>query len=355
MQIEILDTLDQIQALKPDWDELFDRTRPGLFMHHSWVYNNYRLLQKGRIVMIAVYADPKRLVGVFPFAVKEMRIKWKRFDALVHGGSVVTDYSLFMLDPESNHRLMIKRVIEKLAEIQPDTWDLICIENLNNAMETSRLFINLALRQFYAGTVSTEITPVIDLERPYSEAKKISNIKRRFRKIADACETIHLKGDEIDEESLGRFSALHKIAFPEASFDNEDTQQFYRALIDDADFRQHVCLSMIEHEGEMIAAHFGFEDDRTFYYYVPTYNDNYSTYGPGQYLLWQLITGSHEIDRKVFDLLRGNEDYKFNWTNSINTNKTLFGIPLQSGRLMRTLTNLWLLTRHIPSFTRDVN
>ena len=57
----------------------------------------------------------------------------------------------------------------------------------------------------------------------------------------------------------------------------------------------------------------------------------------------------------MFDLLRGNEDYKFNWTNSINTNKTLFGIPLQSGRLMRTLTNLWLLTRHIPSFTRDVN
>lgn len=348
MQIEILASLEQIAALKQDWDALYDKTSPGLFMHHSWVYNNYKLLNQGEILLIALYAERRQLIGIFPFAIRPIKIKMLKFNAIVHGGSAVTDYSQFIIDPDSNCRLMIKRVIKNLEKLQSDLWDFVFIENLNDGCDHSKLFMRLAARRYYAGMVASDITPTIKLGTAYAEASKISNIKRRFSKIAGECTISHLHSSHITSEHMRQFTELHKVSFPNAAFGKEGPQDFYRVLCDDTDFGDHVCLSILKRGNELIAAHFGFEDDNHFFYYVPVYNENYSSYGPGQYLLWKLITRAEERGKTTFDMLRGDEEYKHNWTNSINSNYTLFGCRSNAGFIRKLIVNLWIATRSTP-------
>ena len=353
MEIEIIENLNGVHNLKLKWEELFRRAQPGLFIHHSWTYENYRCFNVKDILLLAVYGDKKKLIGIFPFAVETFRIKWLKFKTLVHGGSAVTDYSYFLIDPASNSRLMIKRVLEKLVEIQPGKWDIFKIDNLSDGDIISNLFRNMMLRTSYAGAISTEITPIIEYSHGYEEAKKVANTKRRFKKIVDDSSITHKHGTDIDEQLLQDFSRLHKFSFPDSGFDMEKAQTFYKALINDASFNQHVCLSYISHEEKMIAAHFGFKDSRTFYYYVPTYDEKFSKYGPGQYLLWKLISLASEKKLLEFDFLRGSEKYKFNWTNKVNTNYTVFGVAQNSSFFIKLLINLWLLTKEIPFFKQS--
>ena len=348
MQIEVIKKLDAINDLKPKWDELFNLVKPGLFINHTWVYENYSHFDSQDILLLAVYDNKRKLVGVFPFSIKPFRIKFFKFKALMHGGSAVTDYSQFLIDPAANSRLMIKRVLEKLLELQPDTWDIFKIDNLSDNDFISNLFKNLALRTLYAGAASTEITPIIKFDQEYKEAKKIADIKRCFKKTTQTSMITHSIGPEINDDLLEDFSRLHQKTYPNSGFDKERAQQFYRALINDPDFGQYVYLSQIHYEDKLIAAHFGFIDEHAFYYYVPTYDEQFSRYGPGQYLLWQLICLADEKELPEFDFLLGAEKYKFNWTNKINTNYTVFGVPQNASFFKKSLVNLWLVTKEIP-------
>lgn len=350
MQIEVIKDLDEIKLLKSKWDELFDLAQPGLFVHSTWVYENYRCFKDQDILLLAVFGEKKKLIGVFPFSIKPFQIKFLKYKALVHGGSQVTDYSQFIIDPEANSRLMIKRVIEKLLEIQPGNWDVFKLDNLSDGDDLSNLFMNLSLRTLYSGSTSTEVTPIIKYNNGHEEAKKVANIQRRFKKVTHDCTVDYIVGSDISSEMLYEFSQLHRKAYPNSGFETEQAQRFYKALIDDQSFSHYVHLSHIYHEGRLIAAHFGFVDLKTFYYYVPTYDEAYALYGPGQYLLWKLIRLANEKGLAEFDFLRGSENYKFNWTNKINTNYTVFGVPPNAGVFMRLLVNLWLITKSIPFF-----
>lgn len=352
MQIKIIKDLKGIKNLKQQWDELFNIVQPSVFIHHTWVYENYRCFNYQKILLLAIFDNDKKLIGVFPFAIAPFRIKFLTFKTLTHGCSAITDYSQFLVDPQANSRLMIKRVLAKLLEIQNDTWDMFKIDRLNDNDNTSNLFKNMALKTFYAGVTSTEATPLIRLDHGHQEAKKVSDIKRKFKKIAQNCTITHSIGAEINHSLLENLSHLHQKSFPDSGFDQKQSQAFYQSLIDDPDFSQYVYLSRIEHEKKLIAAHFGFVDSKAFYYYVPTYDENYSTYGPGQYLLWQLIQLANKKNLQTFDFLRGSEQYKFDWTNKISTNYTIFGVPEDAGLLKKALVNLWLITKEIPFFKR---
>ncbi len=350
MQIEIIENLNDIFELKPEWDALFEKASPGLFIHHSWVYQNYKHFQPGSRKLVVVYGDRRKLIGVFPFAIKNFNIKFLKYRVLAHGGSAVTDYSQFMVDPDVNRRLMIRRVLHKLIELQPSNWDFFKIDNLSDDDDTSNLFRNLMLQTLYAGDTATDITPIIVYNHEYQEAKKIANIQRLFRKIHNSCIVQHRVGTEISDQSMAEFCRLHRKSYPDSDFDTSNAQEFYKNLIEDSDFSDHVCLTSIELEGRMIAGHFGFQDRRVFYYYVPGYDKQFSEYGPGQYLLWNLINMANEKNVQEFDLLRGSERYKFNWTNKINTNYTVFGVSPHDRFHKKVLVNSWLLTKTLPYF-----
>lgn len=352
MQIKVIRDLAGVLALKTQWDELYLRTKPSLFIHHSWVYHNYKNFNSSKILLLAVYGDRKQLTGVFPFSIQELMIKKMSFKVLSHGGSALTDYSLFMVDRGANRRLIVKRIIEKLIELQQSNWDFYKIDNLSDADENSNIFRDIAGKMLYACSIPADVTPKINYQYGYEEAKKISNIKRRFNKVSEDCEISHKTGIEIDKNIMREFCELQQQSYPGSGFGGKQAQVFYSALLHDTDFSDHIILSSIEQDDTLVAAHFGFADENKFYYYVPTYNPDFAKYGVGQYLLWKLIDRAKEESKNEFDFLRGAESYKYNWMNEISTNYTFFGAAPDASVFRKLVVNLWALTKTIPFFVK---
>jgi hypothetical protein len=352
MQIKVVDSLDVLNSLKDSWNNLFLRSGQRLFMHHTWVYHNYKCFNPTNILLLAVYAECHELIGVFPFTIKNFKIKGLSYKVLTHSCSSLTDLSTFVIDPSANRRLMINRIINKLTELQPSSWDFYKLDNLSDGDPVASLFRNLLLKILYAGEIMTEITPSIDYGHQYEEAKKISNIRRRFKKLTGEGVFEYKVGSEIDADDMREFSELHQIAFPGASFDQENSQVFFRGLINDKEFGNKVCFSTLRQEGKIMAAHFGFSDEQCFYYYVPTYNEDFASYGVGQYLLLSLINRAEQDGKNEFNLLRGSESYKYNWMNTTNNNYTVFAAPIDASWFRKLLVNIWLFNKVVPFFTR---
>ncbi len=349
MHIKLLTTIEEIAATKSDWNSLYNKTSEGPFIHHSWVLFHYQTFEQPPLVVV-VYNDDKTLIGAFPFSIKPFKIKAFTFHAICHGIDRATDYSLFLIDPSANSRLIIKRVIQFLMEQQESRWDVYKFDNLSDANINASLFRHFLLKELYGCETVAEITPVIEFSRIYEEPKKASNIKRRFRKIADNCVFEHKQGCEISAQDMAEFSDIHRLSFPNSAFDAQKTQKFYRAILDDSSFGSHAILSTIKIDNKLVAAHFGFMDDDIFYYYVPTYDEKYAQYGAGQFLLRSLVEMAKKKGCSSFDLLRGSEDYKYNWTNRVNNNYSLLAIRKDAPALKKILINFWILTKALPFF-----
>lgn len=78
-----------------------------------------------------------------------------------------------------------------------------------------------------------------------------------------------------------------------------------------------VDFSELRIDNVPISWHLGFRDEKRFYYYMPAINPEFAVYSPGKVHLWYLIEQSMQEGIKIFDHLRGNENYKSGWTNKI--------------------------------------
>ncbi|WP_422121618.1 GNAT family N-acetyltransferase [Peribacillus frigoritolerans] len=86
------------------------------------------------------------------------------------------------------------------------------------------------------------------------------------------------------------------------------------------------CLefSYLTLDNECVAIHYGFKDDNKIYYYIPVYSKKMKkNLSLGSILLYNIITYYKERGIKEFDFMRGNEAYKFDWTDAVSMNYDL--------------------------------
>ncbi len=101
-------------------------------------------------------------------------------------------------------------------------------------------------------------------------------------------------------------------------------------------------------QDKIIAGHFGFKYAGKIYYYVPVYDHKFKDYGPGQYLLMSMIKYYNEQGYGFFDFLRGTEDYKLDWANSVSTNYRVIGVPKTAGFFRKLFAAIYILRNSLP-------
>lgn len=91
-------------------------------------------------------------------------------------------------------------------------------------------------------------------------------------------------------------------------------------------------------DDQPVSLHLGFKDNDRFYYYMPAIHPDFSSYSPGKVHLLYLVTKSISERLKVFDHLRGDENYKTGWTNDV---QLLYSYTEKSDKLVSNLRN-WM-------------
>lgn len=99
-------------------------------------------------------------------------------------------------------------------------------------------------------------------------------------------------------------------------FEKKYYKDFYNELIDTKFNFLKLHISALKIKNNYCSTHFGFYNERNFYYLMPSFdNKNFGVYSVGNILLENLINFTKSKNLKVFDFTIGNEDYKKKWSN----------------------------------------
>lgn len=85
-----------------------------------------------------------------------------------------------------------------------------------------------------------------------------------------------------------------------------------------------------------VSWHLGFRDNERYYYYMPVINPEFAPYSPGKVHLLYLVEQSISEGLKIFDHLRGGENYKSGWSNQV---QQLYRFKEKSPKLSSRIRN----------------
>lgn len=89
---------------------------------------------------------------------------------------------------------------------------------------------------------------------------------------------------------------------------------FHEAIVREALPTGQLHISELKVADVVVSRHLGFFYRGRFYWYMPVYNFAYQSYSPGKMHLYFCALDAIFRGGEVFDLLRGEEDYKRQWT-----------------------------------------
>lgn len=136
------------------------------------------------------------------------------------------------------------------------------------------------------------------------------------------------------QESLGEFLRVRRERWPDADI----FPDLFNAIIARALPSDLLHYSELQYNGIPVSWVFGFVYRRRFYYYVPTFRQEMTRYSPGKIHIAMLVEEAIQSGLEVFDLLRGDEPYKRQWTDK---GCTLYSLSRRQQGLKPALTNAW--------------
>ena len=343
----LITTEEAFEKLAPHWRKLAEETDTTIFMTHEWAVTWWRNFGQNsrRSLAILTYWEEDTLIGLAPFykgysSVGGAKIE-TRLQILGSGGSpneqlgYMDDYGISdFLDI-----LVLKEYRSKVADllsdmIQQNTFGVDVI-NFHQARDDSfimnYLYPRLQKTDLDLQLEHTDTCPYIELSDQDSLKGYIKSVKssarRRFRQSLravnqkDELDLIELETWEEVERAIETMISLHqdrwnKIGFPGVFYDKRFIQ-FFRETVRYAFDNGWLWFKEMKDDEGVCAARMLLHYNGRFYDYISGFNDERksSKYRPGIGLLVEAVRDAIEGGAKTVELLRGEEGYKYDFTD----------------------------------------
>lgn len=315
------------ERLGLEWNALLHRSiSDTLFLTLEWQTQWWRHLGTGSICIIAVREEDGALAGILPMFL----------DSQPDGGLTgtshpvrtlsligcvdVSDY-LDVIAAKGRESDVYRTLVETLARPDFPAWDRIQFCTLPASSPTNTEFRALA----EARGLSTEwrlhdVSPLIELPASWDDylatldKKQRHEIRRKLRRLEESNARWYAveSGAGLDE-AVANFIELHKKSQPEKHlFMDERMQQFFIEMARTCAAQGWLRLEFLEIEGKSAASIFSFVYRNEVLVYNSGYNpDQYGTLSPGVALFAHSIQQAITAGHRVYDFLRGDEEYKY--------------------------------------------
>jgi CelD/BcsL family acetyltransferase involved in cellulose biosynthesis len=163
------------------------------------------------------------------------------------------------------------------------------------------------------------LTPVLHLPASFEAylaalpSKLRHEIRRKERRLAElpGGYSVSQADDSNLAERMDRFIELHKGSpGPKGRFMHAGMEIFFRRLGEAFHAPHAFHLASLEVDGTLAAGIIGFVFRDTFFLYNSAFDREFAQLSPGMVLIADAIRGAIEEGRAVFDLLKGDVDYK---------------------------------------------
>ena len=265
------------------------------------------------------------LLGIAPCCIVKTKRNFITERCLCFLGSqnFASDYADFIV--KQNSREVLAVLLEALWSGK-ELWtvvDLINIRSDSPHLDHVRDFF--AKRGAHVTAVELYEAPTRILGDKTEDHKAASkkSLKRHFNFFNKKGELRfeHLEDSEKIIDYLPQLFQQHKDRWDATDtpsmFADDRQQVFYRqfipALLSSGDLR----FSVVLFDSEPLAFHCGFEFRGTYYWYKPTFAQEWSKKSPGEVLIKFLLEHCIENDLKEFDFTCGSERFKYRFANEI--------------------------------------
>ena len=156
-------------------------------------------------------------------------------------------------------------------------------------------------------------------------------IRRKARRLArEAGEyQIRLSTPETLDDDLGTFFAMHRSQEgPKGKFMVDEMTEVFTRLAHGFAARGWLRLAWLDIDGESLAATLSFSERGDWFVYNSTYDHAKRELGPGMVLMGETVRLATEEGCRLFDLLRGDEPYKYRFgASDVGLSRLVFRRP----------------------------
>lgn len=315
-------------ALRSEWRHLFAAVGCSPFLSWEWMSVWFENFGENKTPHVFKVYRNDDLIGILPMYLEKKTILGIRFNRLLlmGKGSVGADY-LDLIARPGDKSDALSAIFEFLQS--ESLCDLIQFDNLWAESDTVGLLNEVGRMKDNRLTRRSEsitaVCPQINLARGWdgvlARIRRSSEFKRKLKKL-EKMNGFEYRSITSPEETAGafeRFLPLHEKRWVKAGGSELSGHPrlvaFQRQLVSELSRVGMIRFDELWVEGECRSSVYGLDDGETFYQYSSGYDGEYSHLSVGLVLLGLSIKNAIGRGNTVYDFLRGDETYKFDWAD----------------------------------------
>jgi len=316
--MQLVDRLEQLQALHADWQHLAARCPDATFFGTpDWLLTWWRHFGRRRPLLALADWEQGRLAGLLLLMADRLGPA-RRLRFLGTGG---TDYLDALVEPGREPQFW-QRVLEVLAGLP---WDLADLQQVPAGSPTLEALPPAAAHHCWRAEICPqEPCPFLDLPVDWecfraSLGKKMRWNLGYYPRLAQrqlGAEVVDCTGER-RETAMERLFALHSRRWRRrwlpGAFATARVRAFHRELAAACDQAGTLRLYGLAQDGDLHAILYCYRWGDRVYYYQGGFDPALARYSPGTILVGRAIADALATGARGLDFLRGGESYKYRW------------------------------------------
>lgn len=362
IKVKPVTTLEELKRYKEAWENLASLdSRDGFFRSWDWQVLWYKHFgTEGSLLTLIIENDLGEIQAILPMAQTKLRLlPGLRCNVLgFMGREIVTGDYLDILAPEKDKAHLLQIAVDWLLKNHHSSTFMMLGEILEGS-QPWQLAHSKALRHKSIRFQEQRICPFISLPSTFEDylqtlSKKFRwNVKYYKRRILTKLNgTIRINNDkESIVDALEDLFELHIKRWQDrgiaCTFTNPTFQEFIKDLCQSLADKDQVKLYRLFIDEKPVAAVLMFYWQESAIFYQTGWDPEYRKFSPGVALLSQTVEDAILEGRKYYDFLRGDEDYKLNWTNEHRLTTTML-VP------SRLCSSFFLFALKLKDFAKEL-
>ena len=322
--LQTIESITEFEKLRTEWNQVLGASRSNcFFLTWEWLYTWWKHLSENKRLFLVTARDEEELVAIAPLARKPSRVSrlWP-FGSLefLGVGNVGSDYLDLIIRQDKE-----QEVLPALTQYLAREKSLLTLAQINRQFCLAGGFAKYWRERGWSfREASSNVCPTIPLsghtwdsylatlgsEHRYNFRRKLKNLTKRFEVRFEPA-----RSEEQRQEALAILLALHSSRWQERSdaFITPQLISFHDELSSLALQRGWLRLFTLRLDGKPVASLYGFQYNHVFYFYQSGFDPSYSKYSVGLITMGLAIQSAIADGAKEYDLLHGDEAYKFHW------------------------------------------
>lgn len=319
MDTTLYTSSNSFSALADEWNALLRRSEADTpFLTLEWQRAWWQHFGDHPLLIYAFRDETGTLCGIAPLF-RGLKNGQRQLNTV--GCADVSDY-LDMIVAPGCEQAVFAALLDAVCAPDTPEWDAIDLCNIPQASRTLEVLGSLAqARGWRVKTSAQEVCPVIHLPASWDEylatldKKERHELRRKMRRAEQSEARVQWRitsgEDTLDADMDAFITLLIKSRPDKAAFMSDPMRRFFHAVGHEAQRAGWLQLAFLQVNDYQAAAYMNFDYNNQ----IMVYNSgldplNVQWLSPGIVLMGYLIQRAIENKRKVFDFLRGDEDYK---------------------------------------------